>query len=396
VFSGNNSCGVSKNVLEMYFMHKKHWSKIMYCVMTVGVLYYVLILQYVMMTPSTEVQPRKSQKVLIFTIDSTIGYKRQLEHGGPKGEMVVRTGLEHVFTLMGVETDVQHTDEEFDHACTHLGDYALIIMDEWTCLTNTPEGVITIKLPLIGHQHKLFLLTFFGLPDTSIFGIPLQHALSAYPPTQSNTRPVHNDFLGFHVKEITRTFFHQRAGLVWGKLARYFHGKTALLCSIRAMNISLHSTLTTAEWDQLEPSARECLTNHYILPEEQWLDLLSSSSFMLGLGHPLLGPSAMEAVSTGAVFINPIYEKAEASHLSAGSQHPYLADVVGEPLVCSYHLGHIEQVLRCVEYALNFSRDGMASHIPDFTLEAHMKRVGDIFGKYIDSGSGISDIYGYE
>ena len=82
-----------------------------------------------------------------------------------------------------------------------------------------------------------------------------------------------------------------------------------------------------------------------------WSNLLSSSKFLLGLGDPLLGPSAIDAIIHGCVYINPIYGSAVRDGAYA-SQHPYAAERIGDPYVCSYHMGNNDELRKCVEYAL--------------------------------------------
>jgi hypothetical protein len=53
---------------------------------------------------------------------------------------------------------------------------------------------------------------------------------------------------------------------------------------------------------------------------------------VVGLGNPLAGPSAVDAVVAGCVYINPLYDKPVKERYH--SQHPYLADAVGPPHVC--------------------------------------------------------------
>lgn len=51
-------------------------------------------------------------------------------------------------------------------------------------------------------------------------------------------------------------------------------------------------------------------------------------------GDPLSGPSAVDAVMAGCVYLNPVY--ATPTKKIYNSQHPYLAESVGEPYVCSF------------------------------------------------------------
>lgn len=62
------------------------------------------------------------------------------------------------------------------------------------------------------------------------------------------------------------------------------------------------------------------------------------------------------------------------------SQHPYLAEAVGEPYVCSVDLEDVEAVKKCVQKALSVN---LPPFIPkELTTDAHEERVEKIFGSY--------------
>ena len=46
---------------------------------------------------------------------------------------------------------------------------------------------------------------------------------------------------------------------------------------------------------------------HGHLSGDEWRALLLRSKFVLGLGNPLVGPSAVDAIVAGCVYINPAY-----------------------------------------------------------------------------------------
>ena len=59
-------------------------------------------------------------------------------------------------------------------------------------------------------------------------------------------------------------------------------------------------------------------------------------------GHPLLGPSVIEAIYSGCVYINPIYSPSPLLGRFA-SQHPYAADKIGTCMCggCNMCVAHI-------------------------------------------------------
>lgn len=110
---------------------------------------------------------------------------------------------------------------------------------------------------------------------------------------------------------------------------------------------------------QLHSSVRQSVVPHPnikyrgTLPKADWHKLLGEAKFLLGLGDPLLGPSAVEAAASGVMFINPTYKSPKEGIYH--SQHPFLAEQVGEAYVCSCDLDRISSVEDCVRKALGQS-----------------------------------------
>ena len=109
---------------------------------------------------------------------------------------------------------------------------------------------------------------------------------------------------------------------------------------------------------------------------ESWHILLKQSKFLIGLGDPLLGPSAIDAISAGCMYINPVYPagKAKKGYMS---QHPYAAEKIGEPYVCNYKLGDAPSLLKCVQKAIAVTLAPLS--VPDFTETVYLERVRRIF-----------------
>jgi len=114
------------------------------------------------------------------------------------------------------------------------------------------------------------------------------------------------------------------------------------------------------------------------LSPEEWMGLLAESKFLMGLGHPLLGPSAIDAISVGCMLLNPIYDKpVVVRDEEFSSQHPYAGTSLGDGYVCSYKMNDASDLLRCVDKALTSTLPfGIP---PDFTRAAYRQRVIDIF-----------------
>ncbi|CAM9864132.1 unnamed protein product, partial [Hapterophycus canaliculatus] len=192
-----------------------------------------------------------------------------------------------------------------------------------------------IKPQLEGRQHKVFILDFFGSeePHPNI-GVPLAQHLTAFPVPASQERT----FLGYRADDFSQTqvsrggtVTRRRQGVIWGKTPASFDGKTARnLVSSLADIVELHSTMVpnnaSVEHDNI--------VYHGHLSREKWHSLLRESKFILGLGNPLSGPSAMDAVMAGCIYLNPVFPFPMKNIYN--SQHPFLAQSVGEPYVCSF------------------------------------------------------------
>jgi len=186
-------------------------------------------------------------------------------------------------------------------------------------------------------------------------------------------------FLGFVVTPPPRDWVgpKKNQGVIWGKRSEYFETKSKLLETIAGIT-QLHSVAPKS----VIPHPN--ITYHGHMTADNWRQLLLESKFLIGLGDPLLGPSALEAVSLGSVFINPIYDHPKLENEYGDlytSQHPYLRNVLGPPAVCSANLKDIPAVVKCVENAL---LTDLKPQIPaDFTYEAYMERLKRIFADFL-------------
>ena len=141
-------------------------------------------------------------------------------------------------------------------------------------------------------------------------------------------------------------------GVIWGKSVKYILKHIDLLAQIADI-VELHSTCTTVAFKHSNIHWRGTMS------KIEWKLLLRESKFLIGLGDPLLGflfapffklmylylnyflyegPSAIDAIAAGAVYINPIYKRIvqyNAGHVFH-SQHPYAEKIIGAPSVCNY------------------------------------------------------------
>ena len=279
-------------------------------------------------------------------------------------------------TELGVQVTTITSDTQFNTVAGAAYDY--IILDPWTwagpgfknrVLTYqfwfnfSLEGWIP-KPNIRNHLDKLFILDFFG--SKSMKGnlkIPQTRMLSAYGSPWST-------YLGYYTTDSGRyNITKKKRGVIWGKDPKHFKDRKALLTQI-------------SSYVPLASTAREKV---YDIPGIQWLghqtrnswiQLLRESSFLLGLGDPLLGPSAIEAVVSGTMFINPIYEAPVRDIFF--TQHDFAEREIGYPYVCSVKLTNSTGIKDCIDYALNHVMEPFVP--PSLTKSAYMDRVRAIFG----------------
>jgi hypothetical protein len=227
---------------------------------------------------------------------------------------------------------------------------------------------------LVGQEKKIFVLDFFGsekLPNSKPnFHIPPHRLLTAYGSPW-------NTFLGYYLNETIVDKYRGEEGrgvqklpqgVIWGKDPRHYSDREKLLQTL-SREVQLHSTATR----QVIPQSKIVWHGHQSV--DSWLKLLSESKFLLGLGDPLLGPSAIDAIAMGCVYINPIY-RTPVRQIRL-TQHDYAAKEIGEPYVCNAHLESADEVGRCIDYAL---KANLQPFIPrDFQYEEYLSRVRRIF-----------------
>jgi hypothetical protein len=233
------------------------------------------------------------------------------------------------------------------------------------------------KPNLVGLSDRVFVLDFFGsktgLRAPTNRAVPMKDRLTV-PPQRFLTAfgSADNTFLGYIMRNHSAAgkAVKQQQGVIWGKDVKHFVGAENALKAI-ARDVRLVSTATTPVFTH---SNIQWLGHQ---TAQSWLQLLSQSRFMVGLGNPILGPSAIDAISVGCMFLNPVYAK-PVSHNGYvyTSQHPY-AEKIGPPYVCNYAQHSESQLRACIEKALSTE---LQPWVPaDFTLEAHIARVKRIF-----------------
>ncbi|CAM9352415.1 unnamed protein product [Scytosiphon promiscuus] len=314
----------------------------------------------------------EGMKALVFTMDSTTERVAKSKEGGAAGEIIVRESLTMALSEAGVEVEVATSDLDFERRADIMDIYHAIIVDLWTWAGKGWR----MKPQLEGRQQNIFILDFFGSEEPHAnTGVPLEHYLTAFPVPAEQGRT----FLGYRVDALRQTEVYtaeavtkRRQGVIWGKTAASFRGwRVRHLISSLADIVELHSTIAP-ENASIE---HDNIVYHGQLSPEKWHKLLRESKFVIGLGNPLSGPSAVDAVMAGCAYLDPVFSAPVKNIYN--SQHPFLAKSVGEPYVCSFEKRNTNAALGCARRALGKDLPPMVPK--EFTKEAHAKRVRQIF-----------------
>ena len=200
-------------------------------------------------------------------------------------------------------------------------------------------------------------LTAFGSPDNTFLGYFMDNSSTSSTFAAAGA-PQHGK--------------KERQGVIWGKDVRHFKGSEQML-QAAADDVRLVSTSTAQVFQHSNVEWR----GHQ--SAQDWMQLLRQSRFLIGLGNPILGPSAVDAVSVGCMFLNPLFtQPVQVNAFSYASQHPFAAAQIGAPYVCSYQQHDVQALRRCVQLAL---RTELQPFIPAaMTRSAHLERVKNIFG----------------
>jgi len=381
-------------------------------------------------------------RILLYTMDSITSYGAAATKGGPAGEILVRHCLTAALESLGFTVDTVGSDDAFFSAGKRIEQYRYIVVDPWTIYGKgwTPRPF------LVGREADTYVLDFFGAPALARgggLGISPSHLLTASP-TPWNT------FLGFFfpphfpsapsggatgLRELLQAVREQGqeclmkqhlwqkstegnpregwaksrqdlqaawsdappprlqgGGVIWGKQPSYLatqFAKEAVMSAAGHAVLGSTASQAPAWLQQLQDEGGVKLLSH--LSPDTWRQLLCSNAFLLGLGDPLAGPSAWEAVACGATFVDVLYApgKAKGVQGSYRSQHPWVSKWAPARLVCTAQEVHAASAGECAQKSM-LAREGgeRGGFIPQqLTAEAYLMRVQAIFGLAAESAS---------
>ncbi|XP_078492527.1 alpha-1,6-mannosylglycoprotein 6-beta-N-acetylglucosaminyltransferase A-like isoform X2 [Ciona intestinalis] len=170
-----------------------------------------------------------------------------------------------------------------------------------------------------------------------------------------------NSFLGFVVNnKISNSDDKQESNkkiaLLYGKRPSVLNGRNKIKY-IDLINEHFNETHATMYVNVMNKKGMEMyesipsyVINHRNLEQVEFRRLLRQSWVYVGLGFPVEGPAALEAIASGVVYLNPqfrvprpVADKKPTKRLLA-SQNPYAENRIGEPHVYTVDMRNLTQV----------------------------------------------------
>ncbi|KAL9651034.1 hypothetical protein ABK040_012778 [Willaertia magna] len=128
--------------------------------------------------------------------------------------------------------------------------------------------------------------------------------------------------------------------LIWGKELKYFHNQK-VINFLKNLNSKFNNEITIYATVKDNLDHLPFIKNLGVLNKENWLKSLQKAHFVIGLGDPVIGPTAFDAISCGAIFLNPIFDQPRTLYgmnkeLTLSNQHPYAEEFIGLPYVIPF------------------------------------------------------------
>ena len=299
--------------------------------------------------PSVEQRPVIA---IVYTVSSRLGWRAAATRGGPIGEIIIADSLTHGLRSLGFKVLELGRLREFAAQLTpSRARPDVIFFDPWTL-----ELACTHRLVGTGMTSRMFVLESFGtapdmVPSWAPWLTPRRYLVPLPRPDYG-----WNTFLGFtpfrdmtprvdgpdSLRDRIRACLRgkKRQGVIWAKEARFISEDVHTLIRSLTALCPMHATISVEKGFRVDlfPSG---VANHGVLGATRFRALLAESSFILGVGDPISGFSAVDAMAAGCVVINPGFSPPRPvngnARLPVTSQVPF-AEHIGPPFVHTVNL----------------------------------------------------------
>ena len=320
--------------------------------------------------------PRRALGIVLFLVGSQDWWLRNPDLRN-SGEVLVLHALKQALSEISGDVAVAeaHTkDELWGFLCSAT--YNIVLTD--------PDKAVFDKILenpcFVSKKAVLLVADFFGTsPAHADSRIGAARYATMYPQKD-------NLFLGYAVD--ATSVATQRLGdgthcILWGKAAHYFKPEVlAMLRQIKAPGNGLLTFHFQASIPQpLSAQTGVTFSRAGVLPKDEWHKFLSTCHCVIGLGDPLVGPTAFEAMGHGALYVNPRFAKErDINGAMYTSQHPYLENIKGDgsAYVCNYLYADAPSLQHCINHASTLS-------LPPFVPEEYRRTaLRDRLEKYLN------------
>ncbi|KAI6183291.1 Peptide-N(4)-(N-acetyl-beta-glucosaminyl)asparagine amidase [Aphelenchoides bicaudatus] len=343
-------------------------------------------IQLVQKKPAVETRTAKNIFLYLGFLNKESGkmsFAQASKNGGPLGELVQWSDLIASMWTLGHNLQIHTTWSSARQAlqqyqktatpCPQTGEIDLIFID----IIGLQKIKKLLKSFYVDNWCRFRVLDSFGTHaefnqpqyfrsnfkkyGTKLKSNPLgrQCFLTLYPHTDDNV------FLGFVVEThpISDQIKRENITVVYGKEAYMWENASRIL-NVAARYTKIHGTVenykSAVEHAQME------FENHGLLSALEFNQLLQRAKVFLGLGFPLEGPAALEAISNGAIFIQPRFDPPKSrttykffsekpTMRKITSQNPYMERFVGYPYVLTVNFDDEEELDKAYKEALQLN-----------------------------------------
>uniref|UniRef100_A0A3Q1IY38 alpha-1,6-mannosyl-glycoprotein 6-beta-N-acetylglucosaminyltransferase n=1 Tax=Anabas testudineus TaxID=64144 RepID=A0A3Q1IY38_ANATE len=322
-------------------------------------------------------------------------FEAMVEKGGPLGELVQWADLSACLTILGhnltvigaapgrgscpvqrpLTFDLIYTDY---HGLVHLQGAMGLAFQHYKCRFRILDSFGTEPaFNLESYAHSRGYTTQWGS-----WGLqPLQY-MTMFPHTPDNS------FLGFVSEEAVReeelepdTHGKDRIAVIYGKQDYMWQGKTEY---VNMIHEELETHATVYQPPGHGSNLPSFITNHGLLTQDRFLQLLRRAKVFVGLGFPYEGPAPIEAIALGCVLLQPRFDpphssdnndfyKGKPTTRQISSQHPYAEQFIGKPHVWTVDMNNRTDVQGAVKAIL---RTQVKPFTPrELTCEGMLERV---------------------
>lgn len=167
--------------------------------------------------------------------------------------------------------------------------------------------------------------------------------------------------------------------MIWAKSYKYIHEKLPIL-----REISEYLPLVGTFGEDSSRSEIQFITQFPFMNRTAFLQLLSSSLFLIGVGNPLDGPTALEAIAHGCIFINPrfsppIHVENKPTRYLYTSQHPFAEKYIPPPHVYTVDFNNRQTLHQVIKQILRSNQTISPFIHPWHTPGKFLENLRDIF-----------------